>query len=485
MKSIFSSVFFLACAALFFVSCEHKYLSEEQEEGEFESVWYIGNPDNPENSDPTGSYITAASDYDFEVVPKNFRIVAIHRPKEPLAANIFIIGDGFNAADNAPGGAWDNKGRELAREFIHAPVIRDFIENFGVYIFYADSPKTSSEAELAEIMAGGGGNGTPTVYKPSGRSGPRIHPDRGVVAALAKTCPYLTDAGGNLPANYGIAFISNSSHAQWEASAGYSPRGEAWGYMDSNFQWMLHEYVGHGFAGVADEYAAAAWGSWGDKGGNLNVSGHGFPQNYDIGQVNFPDVPGGPMAWADAIFGDEKGDGYWDLAKPGNPIFDKDPSIAENLRGYFIKNSKWQSSMNPNKKWLHESEGKSSVWPDTDWKHWPAWVVFIGRKGYTYAEESSWWRLAPWINGMGGANKSYQAEDACTMRQTAYYFCVICRYRIWTSIQERAFGRSHDDLYIDNKFPSEAGLKEFVQFDRSTNYGRYDRTGWQDPGADM
>jgi hypothetical protein len=422
-----------------------------------------------------------------------------------------------------------------------------------VYIFYADSPKTSSEAVLAALK---GAPGTPTVYKPGGRSGPRIHPDRSVIAALAKTCPWLTDENGNLPANYGVAFISNSGHAQWEASPGYSPRGEAWGYMDSNFQWMYHEYIGHGFTGLADEYSGAASGAWSDN-GNVNVSGQGFPAygtarsvpgthgepnpgsddygdsttnlsnpamyGYRINEVNWPDVPGGPMAWADAIFGDEKGDGFWDVY--GTPAPDGAKSAGWNnvpdFRGYFINNSKWTSSLNPDYRWPEIWQIKSSNWTRekltsnekgminkdnaswTNWKTWPAWVVFIGRKGYTrfdwdqYAQNHGWggWKTSPWINGMGGADHSFNGDDGCTMRQTSYHFCAICRYRIWTKIQNLAYGRSNDELYIENKFPSEAGLREFVPFDKSTNYGRYDRnnrletdstndgTNWTDPSG--
>jgi hypothetical protein len=393
-----------------------------------------------------------------------------HQASGDLATNIVLIGDGYVHEDNEPDGKWHVKSRELADAFLEAPVIRDFKENFSVYIYYADSEKP------------GPGVGISTPFRPGDSgAGPRYHPNRAVMNEKIKAIEGIGDGPFN------VMYISNKPSGQWEAEV-YGQ--EAWGYNNSNRQWVIHEFIGHNLCALVDEYAGAAAGEWGDVNYRnygtpfgVNVSRHGFPasgpnqdaskltSSYTLNDVNFPDVPGGPMAWADEIFGDKKGDGFFALDR-----YEK---------RYFNKNPKWALALNPNLEWPQPYEGKSSAWPDTDWRHFPPWVVFIGRTGYTKAQYdgyAGYTKLSQWINGLGGANHSYQADDACCMRQdgggnNSNRFCANCRYRIWVEIQHRAFGKSFDGFYMDlpapyqQKFPSKAGLKEFVPYDKAANYG--------------
>ncbi|MDR2842204.1 MAG: M64 family metallopeptidase [Spirochaetaceae bacterium] len=402
-----------------------------------------------------------------------FRFVEVNKPSGYAATNVIIIGDGYLKEDNAPGGKWDLKGKELASDFLNAPVIRDFRKYFGVYIFYADS-----EVE-------GTGEGKDTPFKPGG--GKSHHPDNEAVKNYVQQVPALRDQP------YSVCYINNLDHVQWEAGVyGGIP---AIGANDSNYQWLYHEFIGHYFSGLYDEYAGSASSSWGDDDYShyhtyqgQNRSSHGFPANKTYTQIPWPDVPGGPFEWADAIFGDQKGDGFWELSRhlPVNG----NGQTAPDLLKYFPNNPHWVESSNSNKDWLGTFEGKSSDWPDTDYRHWPPWVVFIGRTGYTntvYDERAGFWKYDQWINGMGGANHSYQAFDACCMRQdgggsNSRRYCAICRYRIYAEIQGRVYANSGDTeghpqgyFFIsdpgrfDGKFPSQAGLREFVPYDKSKN----------------
>ncbi|GMO28720.1 MAG: hypothetical protein Ta2B_09610 [Termitinemataceae bacterium] len=433
----------LTAVFVLFASCDDLLDDDEQDPGAVEESW----------KDDSVSFPS-----------ENFKVVKIRSASGPLAQNIVIIGDGYLAEDNLPGGKWDKKGRELAADFLKAPVIRDYIKSFGVYIFYADSQNITAP-------------GVSTPFKPGGGAGPRYHPDDGAVKAYAQKVPWLKDQ------DYAMCYIVNLGHQQWEAMVHGD---EAYGANDSNYQWLYHEYIGHAFAGLADEYAAAAGGNIGDLGYGsgvigVNVSGHGFPADKTIAEINWPDVPGGPMAWADEIFGDVKGDGFIELRDNppprGGASYDF-PDLSE----YFPANPRATNSVGTAKTWPHVSEGHSSTWPDDNLQHWAPWVVFIGRTGYTRAVwGGSFWKHSQWIRGMGGTNHRWNADDACSMRQdgggnNSMRFCAGCRYRIWAEIQMRAYKRGSGELYIDNKFPSEQGLREFVPYDKSTNYGLYDRS---------
>jgi hypothetical protein len=321
--------------------------------------------------------------------------------------NAVIVGDGFIREDLQNDGVWETKGIQIAKYFLNGMVIRDFKEYWNVYILFTESQDRYYPADP--------GQGPNTAFKPGG--GRSHHPNWDILAAKVKAIPQLPSGE-----HYEVMYINNYDHVQWEAIS----YGVAIGSMDSNKTWSAHEFTGHVFAGLADEYLSESSpvSNYNHKNGtNLNINEYGFPQN-DLG-----------VTWPDAEL---------PLVSGGTRVVTTDWTFPGTTMG-----------------------AGPQIWPDKDWQHWPSWVVFMGLPGHydwimntARGKDGYRWAPSPGTNVM--CQPPYAVEP---------YFNTISRFAIWMRIKERSGEHPIDWFFVPqpapytHKFPSEAALKEFIAYD--------------------
>jgi hypothetical protein len=152
---------------------------------------------------------------------------------------VVIIGDGFDRVDNKKrDGIFEKVSRELSDSLLQRnPIVRDLANMFDVYAVVAESPETG-------VL-----RGTQTVFNaPTGV-------DFGAAQRFAQ------EAIPGLPASVSYIFVG---HGMIGGYAYFGNReGGGIGVFSTdegvNMYWMSHEFTGHGFASLADEYINAGY----------------------------------------------------------------------------------------------------------------------------------------------------------------------------------------------------------------------------------
>lgn len=152
---------------------------------------------------------------------------------------IVFVGDGFDREDNRVGGPYETVCRELADKFLSNPIIRDFREWFDIYAVVAESA-------VSGIAEGDFFNSSVSAD---------------FEAANAFTCEAVP----------GLAAITKRSwifigHGMIGGFANFGVNGDCGSGVYSTAEgvsgyWMAHEFVGHAFASLADEYDAKSFGA--------------------------------------------------------------------------------------------------------------------------------------------------------------------------------------------------------------------------------
>jgi hypothetical protein len=185
----------------------------------------------------------------------------LHTHTEGQGIPIVIIGDGFGYEDNVKGGKWETVSRELADKFLENPIIRDFKNYFDIYMIVVESEVSGIEP----------GNLAKSGFFNSG-----VNPDFGAANVFA------SHDGLHGCMDRSFIFVGNGM------IGGYANYGNAdgmgWGIYSTaegiSGYWMAHEFIGHGFAGLADEYSGSF--SYGGVAGLQGLHSNGIGLNCSI-----------------------------------------------------------------------------------------------------------------------------------------------------------------------------------------------------------
>jgi hypothetical protein len=156
-------------------------------------------------------------------------ILMLRRHTRGNGVAVALSGDGFDAGDLRRGGFFESECRDLVDTYMFTnPVFKDFEDLFDVYVLMSESHERS-------VLRGA-----------DNAFGSGSHMDFDAAARR------VTEAG--IPENRAWIFMGNGQiggYALFEHRAGIYSTEEP-----SKTYWMAHEFVGHGFTLLADEYVS-------------------------------------------------------------------------------------------------------------------------------------------------------------------------------------------------------------------------------------
>ena len=156
---------------------------------------------------------------------------------------IVIVGDGFDYKDNEKGGKYETVCRGLADKFLANPIIRDFREWFDIFMVVAHSENSPVTVEVDNTFFSSGVN-------------PNFGWANEFTAGVAVGEPYAI--AGRLDRCF--IFVGNGMIGGY-AQFGIPNGNLGWGIYSTDEPlsgyWMAHEFVGHGFASLGDEYTGS------------------------------------------------------------------------------------------------------------------------------------------------------------------------------------------------------------------------------------
>jgi hypothetical protein len=196
--------------------------------------------ENTETTERTGTLTFSTGGSTVSVVQglagnywNNKEVIRLHPHTKGNGVPVVIIGDGFDRVDNKKGGIFDSVSRELADSLLQRNyIVMDFADMFDVYAVVVESPET------------GVVRGTQTMFDtPTGVNfGAARQFAHDAIPDLPPTVSYIFVGHGMIG---GYAYFGNGE-------------GEGIGVFSTaegvNMYWMSHEFTGHGFASLADEY---------------------------------------------------------------------------------------------------------------------------------------------------------------------------------------------------------------------------------------
>jgi len=173
---------------------------------------------------------------------------------------IVMVGDGFSREDNKKGGKYETVCRQLADTLLANPIIKDFKEYFDIYGVVAQSPTSGINADN---------------YFKSGAGGADFE------AANAFTCEAIAGLAARVDRSWifiGNGMIGGFANFGVDGNCGSAVYSTAEGVSS---YWMSHEFVGHAFASLADEYDASGFGPgyYGGAAELNNMHKHGMGLN--------------------------------------------------------------------------------------------------------------------------------------------------------------------------------------------------------------
>jgi hypothetical protein len=176
---------------------------------------------------------------------------------------IVIVGESFSREDNSNDGVYETWCKKMASRLLKNDIVKNFRNYIDIYVAVAESPVSRFDG------------GTPGFF------GTTVTAETNFGKANEFTVEAIPELGDFL--NRSFILIANGmmgGYAGFGEPAGNA--GFAWWSTDmSNIDgndndvgtyWMMHEFMGHGFASLADEYAGATGSYWfsGQRSGMFN-----------------------------------------------------------------------------------------------------------------------------------------------------------------------------------------------------------------------
>ncbi|MDR0700113.1 MAG: Ig-like domain-containing protein [Tannerella sp.] len=192
-----------------------------------------------------------------------------HKEGYGHGVKIVIVGESFSREDNKNNGVYETWCKKMALELLKNDIIRNFRNYIDIYVAVAESP--------VSVINGT----TPGFFGTTTTIGTNFD------KANAFTAEAIPELAGVLNRSY--ILIANGMMGGW-ANFGWPAGngGSAWWSTamangrdnDIGAYWMMHEFIGHGFASLADEYPGATGSydfTWQRSGMACNVSNTNDP----------------------------------------------------------------------------------------------------------------------------------------------------------------------------------------------------------------
>jgi hypothetical protein len=208
-----------------------------------------------------------------EIYWKNDHVEKIYTHTVGQGVPVVLIGNGFDREDLKKGGYWETVARGLVDTFFFdVPIVKQLKDYFDVYVYMAESEERGVAPETKNRFGNVGPDGI--NYE--------------MAVELIKKAP-------GMPEKFSTIFVGNGmigGFAWFELRMGVYSTDEK-----PSIYWMAHEFVGHAFGGLGDEYGGpGTYMSLDDlrqlqteEGKSLNVSA-----TNDLTQVPWKDFVGLP-----------------------------------------------------------------------------------------------------------------------------------------------------------------------------------------------
>ncbi|MDR1505355.1 MAG: M64 family metallopeptidase [Prevotella sp.] len=205
---------------------------------------------NSDLPDPDPGYTSLIPDPDYpadKIQYDHGDYIVIQQPQKGNGIAIVFVGDGFSRDDNKVGGNYEKVCRELAAQFLKTPIIKDFKDYFGIYAAVAESGTSGISAGADNFF----GSNVGMVEE-------GVAPDFN--AANVFTCEAIPGLAAILDRSW--IFIGNGMIGGYATFGGNGNGGFGVYSVPEgiSYYWMIHEFVGHAFASLADEYDCGSFG---------------------------------------------------------------------------------------------------------------------------------------------------------------------------------------------------------------------------------
>jgi uncharacterized protein YjdB len=169
-----------------------------------------------------------------------------HKEGYGHGVKIVIVGESFSREDNSNDGLYETWCKKMASRLLNNDIVKNFRSYIDVYVAVAESPVSRINAT------------TPGFFGTTTKIGTNF----------GKANTFTVQASPELSGflNRSFILIANGMMGGW-ANFGYPAgnAGSAWWSTDMGSEsgndistyWMMHEFMGHGFASLADEYPGA------------------------------------------------------------------------------------------------------------------------------------------------------------------------------------------------------------------------------------
>jgi hypothetical protein len=214
-------------------------------------------------------------------------VITLHKATRGAGVNVVMVGEGFSHNDLRKGGAYETIAQELAGLFFDLPVYRDLREYFNLYALCVESAESGVDIHEngKKVIDRDTRFGMPGAY--SGPGGAVFEGIKQMVAGM----PQITDI------RHTVVIMINNGMA-----GGFAyPDGTGFGIAvystpeGNKAYWMMHEFGGHVFGRLADEYCSP--GAPDDAFRTMVRADHAKGQDLNTDVTNDP----AQVAWKDFI----------------------------------------------------------------------------------------------------------------------------------------------------------------------------------------
>jgi hypothetical protein len=215
-------------------------------------------------------------------------VITLHSATQGAGVPIVMVGEGFGHNDLSKGGLYERTARELAGLFLGLPVYRDLREYFNIYALCVESVDSGVDIheDGKKVIDRNTRFGMPGAY--SGPGGKVFEGIKKMVSGL----PQVTDIRNTV-----VIMINNGMVGGFAYPDGTGFGIAVYSTPEGNKPyWMMHEFGGHVFGRLADEYFSCP-GEADDAFRTMVRADHAKGQDLNTDVTNDP----AQVAWAPFI----------------------------------------------------------------------------------------------------------------------------------------------------------------------------------------